>query len=430
MTVLAPGLPAAAEQAPPLAPGGAGRPEAGARIAYVDWCGQGAIGEVGTSGGAGSITSAHWGADPADVATDRHFPAEPDDAYSSVVYDSGRLTAAAGVTGVRFTPDCRPDTASAALPVAEAFGREALLVLESATSTAWWSAASGPDARISVRGLKILGQSADVSDGDYSKTFTAESGDGTITVAVSAERGVSRPAVPATPPSQDSRANRAAAWLSVRFEVARIDAEGDPVSAFDYGVRFVGAAVHVPAGGVPATEPPPDSAAPSPEPGGAPAADDGPPATTGSGDGPDGPSPSAAPSGGAEAAPRADPGSMAGSATGPPTASPDPTGSPGGDETEAPTQRDPAPGPTVEPPTAPGDETSADPGAGADQDDASGGRLPVAGGALAGLVATGLAALGGGGTAIYLGRGRKTGFDGDAGGGHRTSRKGSGDAWA
>ncbi|MDT0304740.1 hypothetical protein [Streptomonospora wellingtoniae] len=428
VTALAPVLPAEAEQAPALAPGDSGKPEAGARIAYVDWCGQGAIGQVDTSGGAGSITTAHWDADPDDVATERHFPAGPDDAYSSVVYDSGRLTATAGVTGVRFTPDCRRgDSASAALPVAEAFDREALLVLESATSTAWWSAASGPDARISVRGLKVLGQPADVSDGDYSSTFTADSGDGTVTVAVSAERGVSRPAESATPPSQDSRPRHAAAWLSVRFEVARIDAEGDPVSAFDYGVRFVGAAVHVPSGGVPATEPPPGSGTASPEPGQAPHADDEPHATADSGGVPDGASPTAAPPGGGGAAPSTDPGSMAGAATGSPSEPPE---APGGDATDAPTQRDPAPGPTVAPPTAPGDESSADPVEGADQDDASGGRLPVAGGALAGLVATGLAALGGGGTAIYLGRGRKTGFDGDAGRGHRASRKGPGGDWS
>ncbi|MFD0804161.1 hypothetical protein ACFQZU_22990, partial [Streptomonospora algeriensis] len=233
-------------------------PEAGARIAFVDWCGRGGIGQTGTDSGAGYHSSADWSGDPGEVAGDRHFPAEPDDAYSSVVYESGRLTATAGVAGVRFTPQCRIDGSGSSAPASltEAFGRDALLVLDSASSTAWWSAASGPSAQVTVRGLEILGRPADISDGDYTGTFTADSADGEITVAVKAERSVSEPERTGQQPRGGPGARRAEAFLSVRFEVARVDADGEPVSEFDYGVEFAGAAVHVPAGGVPGTEEP------------------------------------------------------------------------------------------------------------------------------------------------------------------------------
>ncbi|QBI55318.1 hypothetical protein [Streptomonospora litoralis] len=488
-------LPAFADQGPPPAPESAGQPAASARIAFVDWCGRGAIGEIGTAGsGAAFRGDAEWSDDPEGVAAGRHFAADPADAYSSVVREGARLTAAAGITDVRFTPECRSAAgASPAVPVAEAFGRDALLVLDSAASTAWWSATSGPQAQITVNGLKILGQPADVSDGDYTNTFTADSGEGAITVAVSAQRRVSEPSgtllpqaaprppatsrpqvtpgqattgqptpgqpttpgpsatsrPPASPQAQatpgppatsrphaESTAARAAAWLSVRFEVARVDAEGKPISGFDYAIEFVGAAVHVPVDGTAGGEATPrDDRSPS-EPGATPAdpgdstagsIGGGPGDPAGSGGGPT--QGAAAPSDrptGTEAdqngAWSADPPAT------PPAETPDDDGQ--GPADEAPTQSDPAPGPTVAAPTDPEHAPSVEPGGGADPAGApDDGRLPVAGSALVGLVVTGLAALGGGGTAIYLGRGRKSGFDGDGIGDSRPRSSRSADDW-
>ncbi|WP_245833184.1 LPXTG cell wall anchor domain-containing protein, partial [Nocardiopsis flavescens] len=81
--------------------------------------------------------------------------------------------------------------------------------------------------------------------------------------------------------------------------------------------------------------------------------------------------------------------------------SPEPTPS------EEPTDPEPTPGPTPEPTPSeePGEPASPKPTPpGDDQNEPS---LPVTGGALAGLVAAGIAALGAGGGAIYLSRKRK-----------------------
>lgn len=407
-------IPAAAApsaSAPPMASGEKGVPEASARIAFVDWCSRGAVGQTGAEDGAGHDDSAGWRDAPGEVAGDRHFPAEPEDAYSSVVYDSGRLTAAAGVTGIRFTPDCRIDDSALSTPtsVTDAFGREALLVLDSAASTAWWSAASGPSAQITVRGLEILGRSADVSDGDYTGTFTADSGDGKITVAVEAERHVSKPGKSGQPPSGGpSGDQRAEAFLSVRFEVDRVDAEGKPVSEFDYGVEFAGTAVHIPAGGVPGTQAPgPETETASPEPEATFVAPEPPGPLNESADAPEDTRPTTRSSGEEDPETTLRPDDPQGAAT------TDPTASPSGDAATEPTQQESASGPTVAAPTDPEHAPSVGPGGADPGGEPTGGRLPVAGSALIGLVATGLAALGGGGTAIYLGRGRKSGFDGD-----------------
>nr|WP_255430131.1 hypothetical protein [Streptomonospora sp. PA3] len=429
-------LPASADPVPPLATGASGEPEAAARIAFVDWCGRGAIGAAGAAGNAQTSSGADWSADPRHVSTGRHFPEEPADAYSSVVHESGRLTAAAGIAGVRFSPDCRTAPGvSLPVPVAEAFGRDHLLALDSAASTAWWSAASGPSAQITVKGLTVLGRPADVSDGAYTGTFTAASADGTVSVTVRAERGVARPAQSADAPYRTAKPLRAAAWLSVRFEVVRLDADGEQIGAFDYAVEFAGAAVHVPAGGVPANDAPsggataaPDPRATHESPGPGATADPGPGtvgdpgAAAGSAGGSVGAPPSDGPAGGGSPAATAPPGDPAGDSTAETARPPGDGGGASADAGEAPTQQEPAPGPTVAAPTDPEHAPSVEPGEDADpaSGEPAGGRLPVAGSALIGLVATGLAALGGGGTAIYLGRGRKSGFDGDDVGPHRS----------
>ncbi|GAB3453376.1 hypothetical protein GCM10027570_32520 [Streptomonospora sediminis] len=452
---------ALAASAPPLASAGAGTgPEASARIAYVDWCDQGAIGGITTSGsGAEDIAAADWSTDPRGLGGSRHFADSPDHAFSSVVRKDSRLTAVSGVSDVRFNPDCRAvPGASPGTPVAAAFGRGALLTLDSASSSAWWSADSGPQAKTTVRGLEILGRPADVSDGDYARTFTADSGTGKVAVAVTAEQGVSR--FTASEHAADSAGLRAAAGLSVRFEVARIDAEGNPVSGFEYSVEFAGAAVRVPDTSGPLAEDPRATATPTPPP--TPTPIPTPSSSTAETGAPEsaGPTESAEPTGPADPGnsagsgrpdqpdqsgrpdQSAGPGGSGGSADPLPTDTPTGagTGSAAGDSrdrppgaaavdgtssatADAPTQQDPAPGPTVAAPTDPEHAPSVDPGGtGQDPADSSGiGRLPVAGGALAGLVATGLAALGGGGTAIYLGRGRKSGLDRDDIG-HKSTR--------
>ncbi|GAA4909930.1 hypothetical protein [Streptomonospora salina] len=423
------GLPASAGSAASTGPAASAAPTesgqehptgASARIAYVDSCGRGAIGRVGTGDGAVGDTAADWSEDPSGVAGDVHFAAEPDNAYSSVIYDGGRLTAAAGVAGVRFTPDCRADgpVPSARPRVTDAFGRDSLLELDSASSTAWWSAASGSGARITVRGLEILGRTADVSDGDYTGTFTADSGDGQVTVSVTARRRVDAPEEGGPPPASGGPPppERAGASLSVRFEVARVDADGDPVSEFHYGVEFAGTAVRIPAGGVPET-PGPGAATAAPDPGptvASPASPASPGVPEETGDAPEDPPPAARSDDAEDPEPTSRPGTAAGATR---SAEP-PPGARGASGDPAP--RESATGPTVAAPTVPEHAPSVDPGSGGTNP--AGGRLPVAGSALIGLVATGLAALGGGGTAIYLGRGRKSGFDGDDVAGSRAPR--------
>lgn len=101
--------------------------------------------------------------------------------------------------------------------------------------------------------------------------------------------------------------------------------------------------------------------------------------------------------------------------TAPPTDEPtdEPTDTPTDEPTDTPTDA-PTEEPTDEPtegetPKEPGEEVPAD------EKPQAGGGLPVTGAALAGLVAAGVAAIGGGGAAVYFGRKRRPGAESDEG---------------
>lgn len=399
-------LPAAADPIAPFLPGDPDHPSATARIASVEWCRTGSVGEIGTGPADGSVT-ADWSADPDHVATVRHFSHRPASAYSSVSRDGDRLTAKAGITDVSFAPDCKPAGRGGdplGIPLSTAFGGAALVALDSAASSAWWTPSGGLGADIAVEGLEILGAPADLADGRHTDTLTTDLGRGTLSVRVSAER---REREPDGSAGRGDGPGTASAWLSLRFEVARLDADGTRVDGFDYGVEFTGVSVHT-------TDTDPSTTGDSPEPPatGATGPDPtGPPGGSGGSGHQDGPADPTAP--GADDSPAAtgpDPG----------TAEPDTTGDrPAGEESggggggSVPAD-DPVPRPTVSAPIPDSDEIPTGPaGSSGPPVTSPDGRLPVAGSALAGLIATGLAALGGGGAALYLGRSRKSGLDDD-----------------
>ncbi|MDA0564970.1 hypothetical protein LG943_11655 [Streptomonospora sp. S1-112] len=402
-------LPAAADPITPFLPGDPDHPSATARIAAVEWCRSGAVGEIGTGPADGSVT-ADWSADPDHVATVRHFSHRPASAYSTVTRDGDRLTAAAGITDVSFAPDCKPAGRGGdplGVPLSTAFGGAALVALDSAASSAWWTPSGGLGADIAVEGLEILGAPADLADGRHTDTFTTDLGRGTLSVRVSAERREREPGSG----GRGDGPGTASAWLSLRFEVDRLNADGARIDGFDYGVDFTGVSVHTP-------DTDPSTAGDTPE-----------PPTTGA----TGPEPTGPPgggsggSGGGQQDGSADPASPATddspADTGPDPGTPEPDIAPdrsggeeqsGGGSGSVPAD-DPVPRPTVSAPVPDLDDIptgSTDP-AGGPPVTSPDGRLPVAGSALAGLIATGLAALGGGGAALYLGRSRKSGLDDD-----------------
>jgi hypothetical protein len=341
---LAVAVPAAAD---PTAPGTGGAHVATGRIAAVEWCGHGVVGDVDTDR-AGHADTATWGDDHQGVGGAEHFTAPPAAADAAAERSDTALRSTAAVSGLRFDPSCAP-VAEPGGTVADAFGADDLVTLDAAASTAEWTAGSGAEAEITVEGLRVLGQDADLADGSYEATFSRPlDNGGTAVLEVSVEQHA------AALTEGAAHATTATAGLALRFEAAEVDAQGRRTGTTEYRLDLASAGVH--------------SSGPAASPGTTltPDADRSEPAE---------PSPS-------DAAP---------SPSSPP-ATPDPAPSPSPSAAGTPTEGTWTPG------TAPPRPD---------------GSLPVAGSALFGLVGAGLAAVGGGAAAIYLGRSRKSGFDGD-----------------
>ncbi|MFW5416998.1 hypothetical protein J0910_10310 [Nocardiopsis sp. CNT-189] len=395
---LASAAPAAADAAGSASPGAGAEHAATARIAAVEWCGMGTIGEVETDHGGGPA-AAHWDGANDGAEGDRHFRSAPERAYSRVSADGAALNARASITDAHLDPACALLPAAGggepAQRLAEAFGAEDLASVEAVESRARWTEERGAAADLEVRGLEVLGEPIDLEaaeGGAVERTFTAEGPAGPVRVDLTArasEHGL---------PEGGETATAAWAGLTLQFDVAAAggaeQGEAADVSG-TYRVDLAGTGVH---GGRVLTEPSP------PEDGGG------------------GTEPSPRPAPGPEHAPRTEP-------------SPEETG--GGDRGGERPGEEPGtegPGGTGDRSTEPGGGTgSTGPGGGASPSPSSGpqsptgtpgtdglaldpdastggggGRLPVTGQALIGMAATGLASLAAGAAALYLGRSRSS----------------------
>ncbi|ASU83079.1 hypothetical protein CDO52_10080 [Nocardiopsis gilva YIM 90087] len=396
----------------------AGQHYAAARIAALEWCGQGVIGDV-TTDRAGGDATADWTSDADGVGTEPHFREPPDQAYSAVTRRNDELTAAAGVANLRFTPDCAPfaepldadDGDERDVP--DLLRDEDLVALDSARTLADWTAQDGARATMEIEGLEILGEPVDLVDGPYRTDFTEERDDGdSIQVEVTAEKHVAE-LVDELP-----TATTANAWLAIRLTVAWLDEDGEETASSEYRLELAQAGVHSegptgdatgdrepsdgdgdadPSAGTPdasptgdasggtpksgdASEPPVLKGDPTPEPNPQPA----PPPEHGA----SGPTPPASPSA-TDPSPRTPPSSPSATRPSPTPSSPRPTSTVAQPVLPAPT-----------PPRQPGRSNHP-------------GYLPITGSALVSLIGSGLVAIGGGSAAIYLGRSRKAGIDGD-----------------
>ncbi|WP_026120499.1 hypothetical protein [Nocardiopsis potens] len=398
---LAAAAPAAADAAGSASPGAGAEHAATARIAAVEWCGMGTIGEVETGYGGGPAV-AHWDGADDGAGGDQHFRSAPERAYSRVSADGAALSARASITDARLDPSCALLPAADGEPdrrLAEAFGAEDLAAVEAVESRARWTEERGATADLEVRGLEVLGEPVDLEaagDGAVERTFTADGPAGPVRVDLTArasEHGLSEGGETAT-----------AAWagLTLQFDVtaaggAEEGAEEEAAADVSgtYRVDLAGAGVH---GGRVLTEPsPPEeggtdpSPRPSPGPERAPRTEPSPEETGGGDRGGERPGeePGTEGPGGTGDRPT-EPGGGAGS-TGP---------GPGGGA---------SPSPSAEP-QSPSGESGAD-GLALDPDASTGGgggRLPVTGQALIGMAATGLASLAAGAAALYLGRSRSS----------------------
>ncbi|MBB6172809.1 hypothetical protein HNR23_002869 [Nocardiopsis mwathae] len=417
---LAGALPALAASAfSPIGADPAGAHYAAARIAAVEWCVQGVIGDVDTDRAGGDDT-ADWSRDADRIGAAPHFRIPPGTAHSAVTRAEDGLTAVAAVTDLRFTPDCGPfavpdDSGGEHVPTA--FQDTDTVAVGYAEASASWSQEEGARARIAVEGLEILGEPVDLGEGPYRDGFTEEGDDGdSVRVEVTAERYVTEvdEGVPhGSGPGAAAAPGTANAWLAIRFDVAWLDRDGEPTDTVAYRLDLAQAGVHSAApptgpadggatrgggshtpagedagstgggGATGASEPPVFSGNPTPEP-------DPQPAPPPPGRGAD-VSPAPETPRGPEPSPRPRSPSSA-SASAPPQV----TGAP----------PSPRPSPTVAQPVLPAPTPPVSDSGGSD-------RLPITGSALFGLVGSGLVALGGGSAAIYLGRARKAGIDGD-----------------
>lgn len=401
---LAAAAPAAADAAGSASPGADAEHAATARIAAVEWCGMGTIGEVETDRGGGPA-AAHWDGADDGAEGDQHFRSAPERAYSRVSADGAALSARASITDARFDPSCALLPAPGDGPdqrLAEAFGAEDLAAVDAVESRARWTEEHGATADLEVRGLEVLGEPIDLAaaeGGAVERTFTAEGPAGPVEVDLTARASVH------DLPEGGEAATAAWAGLTLQFDVTAAggaeQGEAADVSG-TYRVDLAGTGVH---GGRPLTEP----SAPGSEAGGS------------------DPSPQPAP--GPERAPRTEPTpdrggeeSGGGDREGGERAAEEPgadrsgdpdrsTGPGGGTGSTAPSPSgtaSPSPSPSPQSPTG-----ALGTGGLALDPDAStggsgGGSLPVTGQALLGMAATGLASLGAGAAALYLGRSRSS----------------------
>ncbi|MFC3999182.1 hypothetical protein ACFOVU_24905 [Nocardiopsis sediminis] len=342
---------AAPAVADPAAPG-SGPHSATARMATVEWCAQGPIGDADTDRD-GAESTASWSDDPDGAASGRHFPDGPPAGYGVAERGDSSLWAASAVRDLRFDPACSAAAAEGGT-VADAFGAEHLVALDSAESTASWTREEGAEAELAVRGLSILGEPADLGDGAYEETFTRSLDDGTtVLLAVTAQQYAEADAADPGASAPVGAGSAADAWLGITFQVTEVAPEDGTTQYAEYRLDLAAAGVRTSGADEPGPTPSGEPHAASPTPPESDSAEPSPPESTGPT-----PTPSPVPSPSVSAPPPA-----------------------GWAPSEVPQSRD--------------------------------GSLPVAGSALVGLVGAGIAALAGGATAIYLGRARKSGFDGD-----------------
>ncbi|WP_152513430.1 hypothetical protein [Nocardiopsis baichengensis] len=251
--------PVAADSARPDAPGTGGEHFAGARIAAVDWCGTGVIGDLNSDRSRGPA-AARWapgahGADgPGGVAGEQHFPAPPDAGVSKVSVGRDALVSEASLNDVHFSPSCArpqgegdedpededPEGAGpeGARDLAGLFGADDLVVVETVESQARWTPERGASARMEVHGLQVLGHDVDVGAGTYERTFTATGPDGPVEVDFTARASVTEL------PDGQSGATTAAAGLDMEFGVTGPAAEGREPEERTYRLELADVSVH------------------------------------------------------------------------------------------------------------------------------------------------------------------------------------------
>ncbi|GAA2007754.1 hypothetical protein GCM10009799_39140 [Nocardiopsis rhodophaea] len=392
---------------------------AAARIAALEWCDQGVIGDITTDRSGGDAT-ADWTSDADGVGAEPHFREPPGGAHSAVTRRDDELTAAADVANLRFAPDCAPfaeardpdEGAGRELP--DLLRDEDLVVLESVRTLADWTVQDGARATMEVEGLEILGEPVDLADGPYRTDVIEEGAHGdSVHVEVTAEKHVAELF------DERTTATTANAWLTIRFAVSWLAEDGEETASADYLLELAQAGVHsekatgeatgtgTPGEGDGDTEPGGGTADATPTrgvSGGTPKSGEAsePPVLTGNPTPEPDPQPAPPPERGASGTtPPASPSATdPGPRTPPPSAPSAPQRRPS--STPSPTQPTPAQ-PVLPAPTPPRQPGRAD----------HPGYLPITGSALFSLIGSGLVALGGGSAAIYLGRSRKAGIDGD-----------------
>ncbi|MDA2810554.1 hypothetical protein O4J56_07885 [Nocardiopsis sp. RSe5-2] len=446
---------AAADAVRPDSPGTGGEHFAGARIAAVDWCGTGVVGDLNSDRSEGPAT-ARWappegtdgpeGAErsegPGGVAGEQHFPEPPEAGISRVTAGRDALSAEASVVGVHFSPSCAlvQDGASGTggsggqdegahatsgdEDLAALFGADDLVVVGTVESQAQWTRERGATARLDVQDLQVLGHEVEVGAGTYERTFTATGPDGPVEVDFTA-----RATVTELPDGQPG-ATTASAGLDMEFDVTSPAEDGEEPERRTYRLELAGTSVHSERAVQDGQEPqqgqdpePDDDLSPGvpPDPGDGPESDGG--GSDGQGDkdgqggqdgrgggdgreGADGTGsdPGDGDRGADGGAGNTPDGSQDGSSdSGSDTGSGDGNGDGRGDTGDGSspdTSRSPDPGSRG----APGrDDVTIDP-----QGSGPRGGLPVTGTAIAGMVAAGVLSLAGGSAALYLGRTRRS----------------------
>ncbi|MDA2805160.1 hypothetical protein [Nocardiopsis suaedae] len=268
---------AAADTARPDAPGTGGEHFAGARIAAVEWCGTGVVGDLNSDRSEGPAT-ARWtppagserseGSEaserspgPGGVAGEQHFPEPPEAGVSKVTAGRDALLAEASVSGVHFSPSCahlqegadsgkeaeaQREDAPAGGPRAQAededlaavFGADDLVVVGKVESQAQWSRERGATARLDVRDLHVLGHEVEIGAGTYERTFTAAGPEGPVEVDFTA-----RATVTELPDGQPG-ATTASAGLDMEFDVTSPSKDGEEPERRTYRLDLAGTSVH------------------------------------------------------------------------------------------------------------------------------------------------------------------------------------------
>ena len=245
---------AAADAVRPEAPGTGGEHFAGARIAAVDWCGTGVVGDLNSDRSEGPAT-ARWappegaeGAEhsegPGGVAGEQHFPEAPEAGVSRVAAGRDMLTAEASVSAVHFSPSCAlgqgegPRTPAQDEELAAVFGADDLVVVGKVESQAQWTRERGATARLDVQDLQVLGHEVEVGAGTYERTFTAAGPDGPVEVDFTARATVTEL------PDGRPGATTASAGLDMEFDVVSPAEEGEEPERRTYGLELAGTSVH------------------------------------------------------------------------------------------------------------------------------------------------------------------------------------------